>query len=100
MPKPLKKLLDIEEKSISLGQWIYINNDLKKTMSNPVVKHIFSYFTNRFDGNMDYIIDACDVISELRNNSAHLEIKSKEDVQKFRNEINYILNDVINRLYG
>ena len=95
----MKKLLDVEEKSISLGQWIYITNDLKYNLSNPVVKNIFTYFANRFNGNIDYIVDACDVISELRNNSAHLDIKNKDDVLKLRNEINYILNDIINRLY-
>lgn len=99
LPKALKNLLAIEERSISLGQWMYITNDLKKNFSNPVVKNIFSYFSDRFNGDIDYIVDACDVISELRNNSAHLDIKNKNDVLKFRNEINYILNDILNRLY-
>lgn len=99
LPTSLINLLGIEEKTVSLGQWSGLRDDLKKRLNNPVTKWVFGYFTDRFGGNIDFIENACDIVSELRNGSAHFDVRTKEEVLHLRKEINYCMNDVINHLY-
>ncbi|MDG6251691.1 tetratricopeptide repeat protein, partial [Methanocalculus sp.] len=62
LPDPLKNLLGMVERTISLGKWPGLKNDLEKTLNNPVSKRVSEYFTDEFDGNIDFIENACDVI--------------------------------------
>jgi len=43
--------------------------------------------------------EACDLISELRNGSAHIDVKNRNDVMEVRKEIVDSLNTVISEIY-
>ena len=99
LPKTLKNILGEKPKTISLGQWGYLEEDLRKSKNNGLVKLISEYLKKDTQYDMNKIYEICDSIVELRNGSAHRGIKEMEEVWDLRKSIIEPINEAIKIIY-
>lgn len=95
LPPSLKSLLGKPHKTISLGQWQYVKNDLEIT-NNELIGLVSLCFNKVVSCDLDEISQICDSISDIRNGSAHKGTKSKEYVLERRSELIENINEAIN----
>lgn len=100
LPWSFKPVFGDAQRSFSTGQWAYLPDDINKYKSNPVVKDIDEYLCNNFPDKISIISRACFNIFELRNESAHSEIKTHEEVTDKRKNILENLNNIIMKIYN
>ena len=93
--KRLKTVL-IDKKSVSLGQWRYLDKDLSsiedKNLKNKLRKRYFSLLTKNDRIKLE---NYCFKLSDLRNGAAHVTYNSKDDVIKKRKDIVDLINSII-----
>ncbi|KGK99657.1 hypothetical protein LI82_00060 [Methanococcoides methylutens] len=99
LPQTLKNILREEPKTISLGQWGYVEEDLKKAKNNDVVRLVSKYLKENTQYDMPKIYEVCDTIVELRNGSAHRGIKGIDEVWDLRKSVIEPINDAIKIIY-
>ncbi|MDD3068253.1 MAG: tetratricopeptide repeat protein, partial [Acholeplasmataceae bacterium] len=96
LPNALKGILGIKEKTLALGQWGRLEEDLK-AYDNPLVKKISNLLEESGYGPelLNKIGDLCTDLSNDRNGAAHSTFYTREDVMKKRGEIVAIVNNII-----
>lgn len=97
LPASLKVILGIEDKTLALGQWIYLDNDMSSVKDNKLVKQFIMYLENmgmNFD-NRQKIGELCKNLSHERNGAAHITFYTHEGITNKRNPIIKIINEII-----
>jgi tetratricopeptide (TPR) repeat protein len=96
LPPALRGIMGIKEKTLALGQWGRLEEDLK-AYGNPLVKKISSQLEDSGYGPelLKKIGDLCADLSDDRNGAAHSTFYTREDVMKRRGEIVAIINNII-----
>ncbi|MDD3915171.1 MAG: hypothetical protein PHF76_11060 [Bacteroidales bacterium] len=96
LPLALKGILGIKEKTLALGQWGRLEEDLKAS-DNPLVKKISNLLEESGYGPelLKKIGILCANLSSDRNGAAHSTFYTREDVMKRRGEIVVIINNII-----
>ncbi|WP_321431073.1 tetratricopeptide repeat protein [uncultured Methanolobus sp.] len=94
LPPSLKSLLGKPQKTISLGQWQYVKNDLE-IKNNGLIRLVSLCFHKVINCDLDEIAQICDSIYDIRNGSAHKGTKSKEYVLERRSELIENINEAI-----
>lgn len=97
LPASLKAILGIEDKTLALGQWIYLDNDMSSVKDNELVKQFIIYLENMgvsFD-NRQKIGEFCKNLSYERNGAAHITFYTHEEIANKRNPIIKIINEII-----
>jgi len=88
------------KKTISLGSWFRILDEINASSNNPIENEFKAYIKKNFSTEERKIIgEACGKINEFRNSSAHREIKSKSEVMRIRKDIIVCRNKIINIFY-
>ncbi|WP_167815568.1 hypothetical protein [Methanocorpusculum sp. GPch4] len=97
LPTTLKLILGIEDKTLALGQWIYLDNDMSSVKDNEVVKHFIMYIENMGmnSDNRKKIGELCKNLSYERNGAAHITFYTHEEIANKRNPIIKIINEII-----
>ena len=93
----LRTVLGNDEKSLALGQWGYLSNDIKKTQANPVTR-AFSDMLQKRGISMEILKELgklCRDLSLERNGAAHISFYSRDEVMEKRGEMVKIINDII-----
>jgi hypothetical protein len=97
LPFTLKTLLGNDEKSLALGQWGSLGNDIRKTRRNPVTR-VFSDMLRERGLSMKTLNELgklCRDLSLERNGAAHISFYSRDEVMEKRGEMVKIINDII-----
>ena len=97
LPFTLKTVLGNDEKSLALGQWGYLSNDIRKTRANPVTL-AFSDMLQERGFSMKILNELgklCRDLSFERNGAAHISFYSRDEVMEKRGEMVKIINDII-----
>ncbi|MDD3068314.1 MAG: tetratricopeptide repeat protein [Acholeplasmataceae bacterium] len=96
LPNALKGILGIKEKTLALGQWGRLEEDLK-AYDNPLVKKISNLLEESGYGPelLNKIGGLCADLANDRNGAAHSTFYTREDVMKKREEIVAIVNYII-----
>ena len=97
LPFTLKTVLGNDEKSLALGQWGYLSNDIRKTRANPVTR-AFSDMLHERGFSMKTLNELgklCRDLSFERNGAAHISFYSRDEVMEKRGEMVKIINDII-----
>ena len=97
LPFTLKTVLGNDEKSLALGQWGYLSNDIRKTRANPVTL-AFSDMLQERGFSMKILNELgklCRNLSLERNGAAHISFYSRDEVMEKRGEMVKIINDII-----
>jgi hypothetical protein len=95
LPPSLKSLLRKPQKTISLGQWQYVKNDLE-IKNNGLIRLVSECFQQVVNCDLDELSQICDSIYDIRNGSAHKGTKSKDYVLERRRELIENINEAIN----
>ncbi|MDD4468974.1 MAG: hypothetical protein PHR29_03435 [Acholeplasmataceae bacterium] len=97
LPTTLKVILGIEDKTLALGQWIYLDNDMGSVKDNELVKQFIMYLENMGmnSGNRKKIGELCKNLSHERNGAAHITFYTHEGITNKRNPIIKIINEII-----
>ncbi|WAI00951.1 tetratricopeptide repeat protein [Methanogenium organophilum] len=100
LPRTIKTVLGKEEKSLSLGQWAHLVNDLKDADTNPLVQEFRNLLRKRGCNTkrLRQIGNLCGRLSNERNGAAHISFYSRDEVQKKWGEMVTIINDIIARV--
>ena len=97
LPFTLKTVLGNNEKSLALGQWGYLSNDIRKTCANPVTR-AFSDMLQEEGISLEVLEELgklCRNLSLERNGAAHISFYSRDEVMEKRGEMVKIINDII-----
>jgi len=90
----------MRNKSLNLGIWIAILEDLDQSQKPTDVREFLSILSSKFEHSfLDTIKIACKTINPLRNDYIHTKICSLEEVCKARQKIINVLNPIIEVLY-
>jgi len=97
LPFTLKTVLGNDEKSLALGQWGYLSNDIKKTRANPVTRAFSDMLQERGISmkTLEELGKLCRDLSLERNGAAHISFYSRDEVMEKRGEMVKIINDII-----
>lgn len=100
LPFTLKTVLGNDEKSLALGQWGYLSNDIKKTRANPVTRAFSDMLQERGFSmkNLEELGKLCRELSLERNGAAHISFYSRDEVMEKRDEMVKIINSIISRV--
>ncbi|MFX1353991.1 MAG: hypothetical protein ACFFGP_08535 [Promethearchaeota archaeon] len=90
----------MRNKSLNLGIWIAILEDLDQPQKPSDVREFLSILSEKFENTSLHAIEiACKTINPLRNEYIHTEVCSLEEVCNARQKIVNVLNPVIELLY-
>jgi hypothetical protein len=97
LPTTLKVILGNEDKTLALGQWIYLDNDMSCVKDNELVKQIIMYLENMGmnSDNRKKIGELCKNLSHERNGAAHITFYTHDGITNKRNPIIKIINEII-----
>ncbi|KUK70246.1 MAG: Uncharacterized protein XE11_2313 [Methanomicrobiales archaeon 53_19] len=97
LPFTLKTVLGNDEKSLALGQWGYLSNDIRKTRANPVTLAFSDMLQERGFSmkTLNELGKLCRDLSLERNGAAHISFYSRDEVMEKRGEMVKIINDII-----
>lgn len=97
LPFTLKTVLGNDEKSLALGQWGYLSNDIRKTRANPVTQAFSDMLQERGFAmkTLNELGKLCRDLSFERNGAAHISFYSRDEVMEKRGEMVKIINDII-----
>lgn len=99
LPYPLKSVLSSrgkKNKTMALGSWLNLKTEIYEAASNPIVKDFIQIVENKIDkSDFEKMGYACNIIAEYRNEIAHGEVKSWEEVIQIRKEIIKKINFVL-----
>lgn len=102
IPHPLYDLLMYDNRTITLGQWHRLLQDIeeKEYFENSLLQEFKIFLEIQFSkSQLEVIKKASEKISDYRNGSAHLDSKTKEEVLEKRKIIIQHLNNVIVAIY-
>lgn len=98
LPTHFKKVFKYN-KTITLGQWVYLIKNIDKK-STPIVDELKDKIKKSFSqADIKIIKDSCEFINASRVGSVHDEIKDRKAVINVRRIIISYLNKIINILY-
>lgn len=90
----------MRNKSLNLGIWIAILEDLDQPQKPSDIREFLSILSEKFENTSLHAIEiACKTINPLRNEYIHTEVCSLEEVCNARQKIVNVLNPVIELLY-
>lgn len=97
LPFTLKTVLGNDEKSLALGQWGYLSNDIRKTWANPVTRAFSGMLQERGFSmkTLNELGKLCRDLSFERNGAAHISFYSRDEVMEKRGEMVKIINGII-----
>ena len=97
LPFTLKTVLGNDEKSLALGQWGYLSNDIRKTRANPVTLAFSDMLQEKGFSikTLNELGRLCRDLSLERNGAAHISFYSRDEVMEKRGEMVKIINDII-----
>jgi len=99
LPKLWRDVLSEKRRTITTGQWSFIFNDFQNYQNNKVVKDIDDYLTKNHAEKLLVIGRCCFNLYELRNESAHAEMKNWDEVVEARKNTVENLNLLIEKIY-
>jgi len=97
LPFTLKTVLGNDEKSLALGQWGNLSNDIRRTQANPVIRAFSDILQERGFSmqTLEELGKLCRDLSLERNGAAHIAFYSRNEVMEKRGEMVKIINDII-----